>query len=101
EPRRQLRAREGDEAAGDATLRDGALADPRGQRVERPAILAGRDADRDRFQRAGIERIAARGVGEAGELELVAVDTPRAQARHEDAAATERDLPADTARSEE
>ena len=97
EPRGQLRARERDEAAGDATLRDGALADPRGQRVERPAILAGRDADRDRFQRAGVERIAARGVSEAGELELMAVDTPRAQARHEDTAAPERDLPADTA----
>src|SRR5205809_1234278 len=51
----------------------------------------------DRFQRAGVERIAAGGVGEAGKFELVAVDTPRAQARHEDAAAPERDLPADTA----
>src|SRR5207245_2060146 len=39
EPRRQLRARERDEAARHATLRDRALADTRGQRVERAAIL--------------------------------------------------------------
>src|SRR5437879_1261283 len=76
---------------------NGALADPRGQRVERTATRAVPDADRDRLQRAGHDGIAARGVDEAGEFELVAVDTSRAQARHEDAAAPERDLSADTA----
>src|SRR3989454_11040532 len=76
EPRGQLRARECDEAAGDATLRDSALADPRGQRVERPAVLAGRDADRDRFPRGGGQRIAGRGGGEAWVPDLRGRDPP-------------------------
>lgn len=47
---------------------------------------------RSAFEGAGVKGIAARGVGEPGELELVAVDTAGTQARHEDAAAAERDL---------
>jgi hypothetical protein len=42
---------------------------------------------------AGVERVTVRGVGEAGELELVAVDTAGPQPRHEDATAAERHLP--------
>ena len=94
EPARQLRARERDEAARHAALGDGPRAPPRGERVERTVILAGRDADRDRFQRAGIEGIAAGSVGETRQLKLVALDTPGPQARHEDAAAPEGDLAA-------
>src|SRR5207249_11708494 len=60
--------------------------------VEGAAILPRRDADRDRLQGAGVERIAVRRVGEARELELVAVDTAGAEARHENATAAERDL---------
>jgi hypothetical protein len=92
EPGGELRARERDEAARHATLRDGPLASPGGQGVERPAVLPRRDADRDRFQGARVERVTVRGVGEARQLELVAVDAARAQARHADAAATERHL---------
>src|SRR5207302_11101029 len=51
----------------------------------------------DRFERAGIEWISARGVGEAREVELVAVDAPGPQARHEDAAAPKGHLAPDTA----
>jgi hypothetical protein len=92
EPRRELRASEGDEAARDAALRDRTLPRPRGQGIERAVVLAGRDPDRDRLQGAGVERITARGVGEAREGELVAVNTPGAEPGDEDAAPAERDL---------
>src|SRR3989475_11317157 len=94
EPRRQSGARQRDEAARDAALRDRPLPDPLGQRVERPAILARRDADRDRLQRTGVKRIPASSVGEAREVEFMAVDTAGTQPRHEDATATQRDLAA-------
>src|SRR5262249_49614364 len=92
EPRRQLCTRERDEAPRDAALRDRARRPPSGQGVEGAGMLSCRDADRDRLQRAGIEGIAARGVGEARERELVAVDTAGAQPWHADAAPAERDL---------
>ncbi|HLK09795.1 MAG TPA: hypothetical protein VKW76_00260 [Candidatus Binatia bacterium] len=48
EPGGELRGRERDEAARDAALRDNPFASPGGQRVERAAVLARRDADRER-----------------------------------------------------
>jgi hypothetical protein len=94
EPRRELRARERDESARDAALRHRALPRPGGQRIEGPVVLAGRDPDRDRLERARVERIAAGGIGEARQRELVPVDAPGPQPGHEDAAAAERDFPA-------
>ena len=67
----------------------------RGQRIERAAVRARRDADREGFQRVGVQRIAAGGVRKARQLELGAVDTARAEAGHEDAPAAERDFPRD------
>ena len=65
EPGRELRARERDEPAR-TLLRNRTLPRPGGQRIEGPVVLAGRDPDRDRLKRAGVERITARGVGKLG-----------------------------------
>jgi hypothetical protein len=92
ERRGELRTRQRDEAARHAALRDRPLAAPVRERVERAAVLARRDPDRDRLRGAGVERIAARSVPEAREVELLPVDTAGAQARHEDTAAAEGDL---------
>src|SRR5207249_1937199 len=94
EPRREPGAREGNEAARDTTLRDRPLTDPGWQRVECAVVLAGRNPDRERLQRPGIEWIPAAGVGEARQDELRAVDAARPQARHADATPTEGDLAA-------
>jgi hypothetical protein len=94
EPRRELRAREGDEAARDAALRHRALPRPGGQRIEGPVVLAGRDPDRDRLECAGVERIAACGVDKAREFEFVPIDAPGAQPGHDDPAPAEGDFPA-------
>src|SRR5262249_10184462 len=92
EPRRELRAREGDKAARDAALRDRALPRPGGQGIEPRVVLGGGGPKPRPPQGAGVERITTRGVGEAREGEVVAVDTARAQPGHEDAAPAERDL---------
>jgi hypothetical protein len=92
EPGGELRARERHEAAGHAALRDGPLAPPRRQGIERAAVLARRHPDGDRLDGARIERVVVRRVGEARQFELVAVDAAGAQPGHEDTASAERDL---------
>lgn len=74
------------------------------QRFAHPGILRGALAkrehvfvpvDRERFQGVGVQWIATGRVREARQHELGAVDTPHAEAGHEDTSAAERDFPRD------